>query len=556
MKMPLQPSAVVIGLLLLANPADAWHVIQDGALLYNKGGDGLLLDALGDVISTGMLGSDDVEVFVLKNAASTGSEIWRYQATLGCQDRVMAAVAIDSQGYIVAVGGCRDSSLTRAAFVAKLDPADGYEVWRSDIRDGHLVSVAVDSSDNVIAAGSWFGASNEGFFALKLDGESGSELWRSVINGAADNVDTGLSVAVDHMDDPIISGLLYDRPAFSHPDFTVFKLAAADGSETWRFSIDSVSAHGGTAEKVVIDTNGDVIAAGQAVLVDWCDLVVVKVANATGGEIWRAVLDEPTIGSCDAANTIELDINDDVLVAAKPSVTIYSVIKYSGSTGVELWRTDIPNICACTGGNCAGAHAVASDSVGDVVATGKLAGCSDITTLKLGAADGSEVWRVDFDLDECDDYGTELAVDADGDVVVGGIGYSKIDGLCSWPQGSQYVLQKLTGPSGIDYWEGCSDERDNDGDGLVDYPADIGCKDPSWPTENPECSDGVDNADSDDPPLADWDGAGMGSPDPNCVAPWDKSETPTPPRCGLGSELAVVLLPITWLRRRRWVRRV
>jgi hypothetical protein len=96
----------------------------------------------------------------------------------------------------------------------------------------------------------------------------------------------------------------------------------------------------------------------------------------------------------------------------------------------------------------------------------------------------------------------------------------------------------------------CDDGADNDTDDAVDYPADIGCKDPSWRTENPECDDGVDNADSDDPPLADWDGAGTGNPDPECVAPWDKSEAPSSPRCGLGAELAL-LPPLMWL----WLRR-
>jgi len=97
----------------------------------------------------------------------------------------------------------------------------------------------------------------------------------------------------------------------------------------------------------------------------------------------------------------------------------------------------------------------------------------------------------------------------------------------------------------------CDDGADNDSDGALDYPADIGCKKPSWPTENPECNDGVDNADNDDPPLADWDGAGLGDPDPQCAGPWDKSESPSTPPCGLGSELALLLPPLIWLSQRR-----
>jgi formylglycine-generating enzyme required for sulfatase activity len=97
----------------------------------------------------------------------------------------------------------------------------------------------------------------------------------------------------------------------------------------------------------------------------------------------------------------------------------------------------------------------------------------------------------------------------------------------------------------------CDDGADNDSDGALDYPADIGCKNPTWSTENPQCADGIDNADNDDPPLADWDGAGMGDPDPQCSAPWEKSEAPSSRPCGLGAELALLLPPLMWFLRRR-----
>jgi hypothetical protein len=64
----------------------------------------------------------------------------------------------------------------------------------------------------------------------------------------------------------------------------------------------------------------------------------------------------------------------------------------------------------------------------------------------------------------------------------------------------------------------CSDGADNDGDGLVDFPADCGCTDPADNTEAPnpptQCSDGVDN-----------DGDGLTDlADPDCANVCDDEE--------------------------------
>jgi subtilisin family serine protease len=123
----------------------------------------------------------------------------------------------------------------------------------------------------------------------------------------------------------------------------------------------------------------------------------------------------------------------------------------------------------------------------------------------------------------------------------------------------------------------CSDALDNDGDGLVDSPADPGCESthdlsessslldcddgadndgdgdadaadpaclgPLSPTESPACDDGLDN---DGDGGIDWDGA---PPDPQCAdRPWRARETAN--HCGLGWELAPVLVLMARARRR------
>jgi hypothetical protein len=101
----------------------------------------------------------------------------------------------------------------------------------------------------------------------------------------------------------------------------------------------------------------------------------------------------------------------------------------------------------------------------------------------------------------------------------------------------------------------CSDGRDNEGDGLADFPADPGCAS-ATSREDPECQDGVDNDPGQDTRI-DWDGGASAGvlpalqtlPDPECTGrPWKNLEARV--GCGLGFEL-VGLAPLFALLRRR-----
>jgi len=103
-------------------------------------------------------------------------------------------------------------------------------------------------------------------------------------------------------------------------------------------------------------------------------------------------------------------------------------------------------------------------------------------------------------------------------------------------------------------------QEDNDGDGLLDAPADPGCRDAAWETESPQCNDGVNNDSSQDT-LIDFDGsaaaglppASQTAPDPQCQGDgWRLTEWQEP-GCGLGGEVAWPLLGLLALRL-RWRR--
>jgi hypothetical protein len=95
--------------------------------------------------------------------------------------------------------------------------------------------------------------------------------------------------------------------------------------------------------------------------------------------------------------------------------------------------------------------------------------------------------------------------------------------------------------------------NDDDDDLLIDYPDDPGCRNAYWQFEDPKCQDGEDN---DGDGGFDFDGgasANGGSPlgpaDAACVESWKNREISSP-ACGFGFEVALLLLPVWWLRKR------
>jgi hypothetical protein len=115
-----------------------------------------------------------------------------------------------------------------------------------------------------------------------------------------------------------------------------------------------------------------------------------------------------------------------------------------------------------------------------------------------------------------------------------------------WPSGLTQVLENVAADQILAIVEtsdtACGDGMDNDGDGLTDYPEDTFCESWSQDAEQPECQDGMDN-----------DGDGLADlADPDCRSPFQLLERP--PRCGLGFEIAFLLLPLMLLSQRQRLR--
>jgi uncharacterized repeat protein (TIGR02543 family) len=94
----------------------------------------------------------------------------------------------------------------------------------------------------------------------------------------------------------------------------------------------------------------------------------------------------------------------------------------------------------------------------------------------------------------------------------------------------------------------CANGFDDDGDGLVDHPADPGCRDAFSATESPQCDDAIDN---DGDGTIDWDGGPSGAAADASCAGHGYGSREKASSCGLGFELALALPLLAGLRGRR-----
>ena len=99
---------------------------------------------------------------------------------------------------------------------------------------------------------------------------------------------------------------------------------------------------------------------------------------------WRTISGVEMYG--DGANAAIPDAAGDAIAVGQISDN-FTVIKFSGATGEELWRQEI---------DAGSAEAVAVDGSGDVIAAGYLSNTSsgrDFTVIKFSGATGEELWR-------------------------------------------------------------------------------------------------------------------------------------------------------------------
>ncbi len=225
--------------------------------------------------------------------------------------------------------------------------AGGAELWHQVINgtsnsNDEAFAVAVDGAGNVVAAGTITNTGTGGdFTVVKFNGNTGTVLWRKEINGTANSGDAAVAGTADAAGNVVAAGVTANTGTFG--DFTVIKFNGNTGAELWRREI-SGTAGSGYALAVAVDGAGNVVAAGATTNTGTGgDFTVIKFNGNTGAELWRQVINGTANGS-DEATAVAVDGAGNVVAAGSTRNTgtfnDFTVIKFNGATGTELWRFD------------------------------------------------------------------------------------------------------------------------------------------------------------------------------------------------------------------------
>ena len=374
-----------------------------------------------------------------KYAGATGQRIWGpavWTPPTGNYGTTPDAAAVGSDGSVVIFGHTGSNSQTSEELL-KFRGADGALLWgplpNSDPMEspfGSALTLA-GNGDAILNVRVPTGESTGDLKMWRYDGNTGSIVWgpQTVVNGSNST--------------PFVAsnGRVFDGIGVwngSDEDAVILERDGATGVPAWG-PLTFTGAAAGAVQlwDVASSPDGNVVVTGQVEAPDgtaaWATL---KYERNTGNILWGPMYFSTGIG----ANTfspwrVRTDTAGDVLVGGSTSNGI-SVVKYSGSTGAQLWST--------SAAPAANVYAFALDSSGNAIASGYQYGATvDVATVKFSGASGAVLWGPIVYDSGFDDFPDFVAADPSGDVILAGhsgvigppgflIKYAAADGSVVW----------------------------------------------------------------------------------------------------------------------------
>ncbi|HAB19879.1 MAG TPA: hypothetical protein DCE44_26030, partial [Verrucomicrobiales bacterium] len=251
------------------------------------------LDANGNVLVTGSGRTQLGSYHYTAKLAADGKLLWegRYHRPAS-YIHMPVRLVVDKAGNVIVTGTSRSSAHNRGDFyTAKYSGADGALLWERrydgpSYGDDVANAIAVDAQGNVVVTGgSTAGAHGSDFYTAKYAGTDGAVLWERRYNGPADGYDAAAAVAVDSSGNVLVAGSSQGGSGYLY----TAKYAAADGALRWERRAGGIHREGVVA--VTLDASGNVLvtgnSAGDGPSGSDSDYYTAMYASADGAVVWE-----------------------------------------------------------------------------------------------------------------------------------------------------------------------------------------------------------------------------------------------------------------------------
>lgn len=275
--------------------------------------------------------------------------------------------------------------------------------------------VVIDGPGNIYVTGSHRVTDQGANLLVKQYLPDGTEGWTYEYNGAFNGNDSGADLVLHPSGDLIVVGTT--ETMNQGDNFLVMRLAATDQSEVW---VDEYDGPGSGVEDysnddfaagVAVDADGNVVAIGTQRNDDEIYDIVVRKYDADGGGLWTE-----TFGGAFA----DRDFGDSVAIDAAGNIYALGTERFDvqmdqgwlrkyDADGVEVWTETVAWI----------PRDVTLDADENIVLTGYGLSGSDIAVVKYDP-DFMQLWALEKDVANDFDTGSSLFVGDDGNVYVAG----------------------------------------------------------------------------------------------------------------------------------------
>lgn len=233
-----------------------------GEAIANEVGYGIAVDSFGDIIACGYTGSEGQggNDFFLVKYSSSGTLQWQ-RILGGVSNESPFSLSVDSSNNIILAGSSNSTSASMDCFIAKYNQS-GTLQWQKYFGGSDndaFRGVAVDSSDNIIACGYGYdvGATRYSIYLVKYN-SSGSLQWQKDLEGSSLEHDIGYSMALDSIGNIIIGGSTASFGSGSN-DIAVIKCNSS-GTPLWGRVIGGIDTDVGF--DVCVDRQNNVVVCG------------------------------------------------------------------------------------------------------------------------------------------------------------------------------------------------------------------------------------------------------------------------------------------------------